>query len=492
MAQAPGLLAQGRSQTIKGWIDLLPQALVDQSGPLLYWRGMALASTDSQASGKNLEAAFALFQQQGDTVWQLLSIAGIVSGGFFDDGVHASWVPWIEPMQRLLAQVEAWPTPSAELAVRSAFLLVTAYNRPDHPLLPANIVAMLALIDDESLNANSRVAAATSLLSHISKIADLALSDRLIRKIHQLLQAPDISELNRGMALTFCTWCRFTLAPEYESVLPALQQIETLAKESGLSSVEGFVYKYLAYLHLMSGRNLAAGEAALQHLASVGLEGTSIRLVNYHASCVYLCEWRGDAQGAKRHAEQCLQAAGATSIAFYIFHGAKLAHVFSRVGEHDRALALVDEIRRLIAGTGYESYEALLRLEESCIALDRGDRQRCHERLHDALKLAQAEQGQALMLRWIGAPLPTMLAAALEAGIETDCVQNLIVQWRVQPPARASRTWPWPVSVSMLGRFEITLVRQTHPVRAQGPAQDPGSAQGPRSPLAGRPYPNRP
>ncbi len=456
-AQAAGLLAQGRSQTIVGCIGLLPQALVDTSGPLLYWRGMALASTDSDASRRSLEASFALFQRQGDTVWQLLSIAGIVSGAFFDDGVHASWVPWIEPMQDLLAQVQAWPTPSAELAVRSAFLLVTAYNRPGHPLLSANIVAMLALIDDEGLDANSRVAAATSLLSHISKVADLALSDRLIRKIHQLLQAPDISELNRGMALTFCTWCRFTLAPEYETVLPTLQQIETLAKESGLASVEGFVYKYLAYLHLMSGRDLKAGEAALQHLASVGLEGTSIRLVNYYASCVYLCEWQGDVQGAKRHAEQCLQAAGATGVAFYIFHGAKLAHVFSHAGDYGRALVLVDGIRRLIAGTGYESYEALLRVEESCIALDRGDPQRCHKLLHDALTLARAEPGQALMLRWMGALLPNMFAEALEAGIETDYVRDLIEQWRVQPPPEASHTWPWPVSVATLGRFEIRL-----------------------------------
>ena len=436
---------------------MLPHELVDRSAPLLYWRGMALASRDSQASGKNLGAAFVLFQQQGDTVWQLLCISGIVSGGFFDDGVHASWVPWIEPMQSLLDQVQVWPAPFAELAVRSAFLLVTAYNRPDHPLLSANIVALLALIDDERLDANSRVAAATSLLSHVSKVADLALSDRLIRNIRQLLQALDISELNRGMALAFCTWCQFTLAPEYESVLPALEQIATLAKESGLSSLEGFVYKYLAYLHLMSGRNLAAGEAALRHLASVGLEGTSIRLVNYHASCVYLCEWQGDVQGAKRHAEQCLQAAGATSVAFYIFHGAKLAHVFSRAGDCGRALALVDEIRRLIAGTGYESYEALLRLEESCIAFDRGDLQRCHDLLHDALTLAKAEAGQALMLRWIGPPLPTMLAQALDAGIEPDYVQHLIVQWRVQPPVQASRAWPWPVSISLLGHFEIRL-----------------------------------
>ncbi len=457
VAQSPGLLAQGRSQTVVGWIDLLPQSLADRSGLLLYWRGLALASTDSRASEQSLRAALALFQQENDTVWQLLSIAGIVSGGFFDDGVHASWVPWIEPMQSLLARAQAWPTPSTELAVRSAFLLVTAYNQPGHPLLSGNIAAMLVLIDDDGLDANSRVVAATSLLSHISKIADLELSERLIRKIHQLLQAPDISELNRGMAMTFCTWCRFTLATEYESVLPALEQIQMLAKDSGLASVEGFVYKYLAYLHLMSGRNLAAGEASLQQLASIGLEGTSIRLVNYHASCVYLCEWRGDVQGAKRHAEQCLQAASATSIAFYIFHGAKLAHVFSRAGDSSRALALVDEIRQLIAGTGYESYEALLRLEESCIAFDRGDRQRCHELLGDALTLARAEAGQALMMRWIGAPLPIMFAQALDAGIERDYVQHLVLQWRVQPPVQASRTWPWPVSISMLGRFEIRL-----------------------------------
>ncbi len=457
MAQAPRLLIQGRSQTIVGWIDLLPQALVEASGPLLYWRGMARASSDSTASRQSLEASFALFQHQGNTVWQLLCIAGIVSGTFFDDGVHASWTPWIEPMERLLGQVQTWPTPGAELAVRSAFLLVTAYNRPDHPLFAVNVLAILALIDEESLDANSRVAAATSLLSHVSKIADTALSDNLIRKLDRLLEAPDITELNRGMALAFRTWCQFTLLPEYESVLPALQQLETLAKESGLASLEGFVYKYQAYLHLMSGRNLSEGEAATDRLASVGLEGTSIRLVNYHASRVYLCDWRGDVQGARRHAELCLQAAGATGIAFYIFHGAKLAHVFSNAGEYDRALALVEEIRQLIAGTGYESYEALLRLEESCIALHREDRLRCHELLNDTLKLARADPRQALMLRWIGAPLPNLFAEAIEASIETDYVRDLIVQWRVQPPPQASHTWPWPVSVGALGHFEIRL-----------------------------------
>jgi len=73
------------------------------------------------------------------------------------------------------------------------------------------------------------------------------------------------------------------------------------------------------------------------------------------------------------------------------------------------------------------------------------------------LTLARSEPGQALMLRWIGAPLPNLFAEALEGGIETDYVRDLIVQWRVQPPPQASDTWPWPVSVRALGPFEIGL-----------------------------------
>jgi DNA-binding SARP family transcriptional activator len=150
-----------------------------------------------------------------------------------------------------------------------------------------------------------------------------------------------------------------------------------------------------------------------------------------------------------------LRAARDTSLAFYIFHGAKLAHAFSNAGDYDRAIALIKEIRQLIDGTGYESYEALLRLEESCVALHHGDRLRCHDLLNDSLKLARIEPRQALMLRWIGAPLPSLFAEALEAGIEAGYVRELVIQWRVLPPAEASHTWPWPVSVATLGRFQI-------------------------------------
>ena len=36
-------------------------------------------------------------------------------------------------------------------------------------------------------------------------------------------------------------------------------------------------------------------------------------------------------------------------------------------------------------------------------------------------------------------------------------LRDLILRWRVQPPPQASHTWPWPVSIGALGRFELRL-----------------------------------
>jgi DNA-binding SARP family transcriptional activator len=55
----------------------------------------------------------------------------------------------------------------------------------------------------------------------------------------------------------------------------------------------------------------------------------------------------------------------------------------------------------------------------------------------------------------MGGSIPVLLADALEHGIESSYVLELIERWKVPPPTGASATWPWPLSVRTLGRFEI-------------------------------------
>jgi hypothetical protein len=55
----------------------------------------------------------------------------------------------------------------------------------------------------------------------------------------------------------------------------------------------------------------------------------------------------------------------------------------------------------------------------------------------------------------------TVLAEALRIGAERDYVIDVIRRFRIAPPADAPETWPWPVRIHALGRFEIECDGQT-------------------------------
>jgi DNA-binding SARP family transcriptional activator len=50
-----------------------------------------------------------------------------------------------------------------------------------------------------------------------------------------------------------------------------------------------------------------------------------------------------------------------------------------------------------------------------------------------------------------------VFAAAIDAGLEADYVRGLIADLRLAPPPGATGSWPWPVRINTLGRFEIAV-----------------------------------
>lgn len=53
--------------------------------------------------------------------------------------------------------------------------------------------------------------------------------------------------------------------------------------------------------------------------------------------------------------------------------------------------------------------------------------------------------------------MPPIFKLALEEGIETELVQELIQLFRLKPAPDAPDNWPWPVTVRTLGGFSITV-----------------------------------
>ena len=91
---------------------------------------------------------------------------------------------------------------------------------------------------------------------------------------------------------------------------------------------------------------------------------------------------------------------------------------------------------------------------ETHMALSQGDEQPGLEKLRlffDTLR----KNGYCNFLYWRPAVMSNLCARALEAGVETDYVLNLIKKRNLKPigPAVTMETWPYPVKILTLGGF---------------------------------------
>ena len=70
------------------------------------------------------------------------------------------------------------------------------------------------------------------------------------------------------------------------------------------------------------------------------------------------------------------------------------------------------------------------------------------------------EQNARYYLRFCDEAMPPLFQLAFEEGIEVDTVKNLVRMFRLKPPKGAPDSWPWPVRIFTLGRFEVQIDAQ--------------------------------
>lgn len=108
----------------------------------------------------------------------------------------------------------------------------------------------------------------------------------------------------------------------------------------------------------------------------------------------------------------------------------------------------------------YDCWRAAQRWEEAWLSHSEGDGEQTLALLRQALHLAKDGQ-RRYFLRLPDRALAPLLGLALEHGIEVDLVRDLIRMLRVKPPKNAPESWPWPVRIHTLGRFEVQVEGKT-------------------------------
>ena len=106
------------------------------------------------------------------------------------------------------------------------------------------------------------------------------------------------------------------------------------------------------------------------------------------------------------------------------------------------------------------------------LALQQSEMDRFDQYVREALALLQRTEVHACLWYVDQRILPAVLARALERGIETQQVRELIRHLALQAPPDAGPLWPWPIKVNLLGRFEV--LRDDAPLESsRKPAKKP-------------------
>lgn len=454
LAGAQRLFSDGRSRTLRDWIDTLPIQLVHDQPWLSYWLGLALFQADLAASRETLSRAYDAFESRSDVIGQMSTAAAILTGFYFE---YVDWKPadrWIERLGGLLKKQPVLPTPELSLFVYSAMLYGIAIRQTNHPMRTICIERTLSLLRDDA-DVNARLQGGMAITGPVACM--LGAFD-LFREVRQmlspLLRDPHITELNRACWHMACG-AKLSFDCEFDEAYGELETAARLAKEYNLRQIE-FLSHHFEGLHaacyfdlerariaFTRARELADFANPLQRAYLIwGQAAEALATGNAPVALERSREGKivGDSIGSAAH-----------SIIGSVFLGGAL--VLS--GHHDEADAVATEALNYSKQQKIPTWEAGLLLILAWSRQERGDDARAQDLFLQAL--ARGRDGSSAYFRWVFLGAHKMLSLASRTGAEDHYVQALIRRFRYHAEDQRLENWPWPLKIRTLGGFKVEI-----------------------------------
>jgi LuxR family transcriptional regulator, maltose regulon positive regulatory protein len=465
VAQASGLIRQGRSATIESWIERLPPAVVDSNHWLLYWKAIAGLGRGGVESESFLERALAGFRDSGDRAGTLLTLAGLIHAIAFKAENYRKLDRWIVDIDRAHAENGDYPSEMVEIEVATAMVSGLSYRRP------------------EGVNAATWVRRALDLATACqnpgAKLNVYCLAIFLHAARGEIDEATPVLELLRSAMETHagspplmsCAKVGETLlmlvAGELERCSEAISAGLEIGRQHGVTVFESMLLAYQVHRALLLGDGLRA-QVSLERLAALSRAGNSYHRGIYHHYAAWHELTRDDFSAAQRHLEVSTKEEDrlgwpfATSINFT----GRAATLFGLGGREEEGVAALDRAQTVSErdGNDLSLYNCLLVKADY---LDRsGQREKALATLRDAFNLGARRS--ILGVSFVTRPMLARLCGhALAEGIEVQHARKMIRKFNLPPDSLSTETWPWSIRIYTLGRFEVLRDEEQH--RQLGP-----------------------
>lgn len=461
---ADDMLTEGRGETLRGWIELLPAPLIDADPRLLYAHAESRVHASTRLARRQYAQAFEGLRRVHDTHGMLRSCRGMVCAIILEFDDFTLLDEWTEKLAMLLDGDNAGDAgPAATATLVRALLLRNPGNDDLERRLNHAEHAARTIPDAAASSALlGELALARAMFGLLRADAAVAAAST-----HTLLAHAEAQDADTAIALAIITALAQLLAGAHDEVPGVVRQGQQLAHSADS-------HAYDVWLRMLAAAAaLAAGDrdAARDGLLAIETPGAPLRRGD-QALNHYLRGWlaalENNATSAGRETKIALALAdelGMPGLACLARCAA--AQQLSADGDHRGADAMLRRALEIADATCSPALRATAKLAQAGAALAAGDRDGALAPLRGGFQLAR-EHG----MRHISALRPALLAelcaVALRNGIEADVACSIVRGAKLAPPAAALRLkqWPRPFHVGMLGGFH--LLRDGAPLEFSG------------------------
>lgn len=468
LQQAKILLAQGRSEVVRGWIACLPSSLIKDNGHLLYWRGICNMPFNSSGSRKDLERALKLFRAGNDISWTFLSWAGAVDVAMYSDE-YGYLDSLLSLFNDFTDKVICFPSSEIESRVITGMFSALSIRQPYHPDIDKWEEKAFGMLQRNDLDINLRIHLGFYMLIYHYYMGNFSRA-RLIITILEVADTVKISDL---MFILF-NHCSALYDYFTGSIDSAPQKIETgldRANKTGIHIWNTWLNCVKASIAL-SKQEVPTAKSILQKLSGKQDDARPLDKAYYNVLRAWEALLEGSADYAVEFArlsrEQIVTVSGMTlsePLANLMYAEALHENGDERRAAEHLSTALKDSRR---FRSKFMEFSCLL--TKANMMFDKQEHGEALVVLREAMGIGRRQKLMNVLF-WRPTVMARLCAEALEAGIEAEHVRTLILKRNLtlEPSPVHIEDWPYPFEVRALGRFEI--LKDGKPVMFSGKVQ---------------------
>ena len=455
LGNAQILIEQGRNATLSSWLAYIPEEIKGRVPWLLYWLGICHMGYDFVSARKQLERAFNLFLEGNDSLGIVLTWSFIMIAIQMEFNNFFTYDKWIDAYFEIIEKA----LPSAPLRIQaraiSSLGMALMIRRPGDPRTKDSIERSLSLARQTG-DIEIKMQASMVASIYYSWTGGFSRCRTLDDQVSRLLPTTHTSHWFRLTRAIIIAGKHIWDVPDSDDIDRRISGALGFGEKTGIRIFEDLFYFLGVYGALITG-NMEKARLLLEKTGSVLIPDRKESHVQYHFINSLYQFLSGNFPAALAEIEIGLEIGRETGYEFArmicLYAKAQVLHAL----KDDRAVECLEQALGGSVLSGSAILEFGCRLAKAQFALDSGHEEPGIGLLRQALALGKRHGYKLLLWWWDPAAMSRLCAKALECGIETDYVTDLINIRKLIPeePPVHIENWPWPLKIYTLGTFIV-------------------------------------